>query len=174
VLVALAAISTAPAPAALPPVTANITALQDKAAALLGKHHGHPWDMYRNAVAGFAGDRLTGTALVHYDLHPGNLKVNDGNVTALDWAFACSGPPWTDAALLAPRLIQAGHSPAAAQNLLLALPAYQKAPAASVTALTAMWTMFREYKALHGPEDTRAFRAGAALAGQAWVSYRTG
>jgi hypothetical protein len=41
-----------------------------------------------------------------------------------------------------------------------------------VTALAALWTMFREYKAIHGPEGARAFREQAARAGRAWVEYR--
>jgi hypothetical protein len=32
--------------------------------------------------------------------------------------------------------------------------------------------MFREYKAIHGPEDARAFREQAARAGRLWVEYR--
>jgi hypothetical protein len=32
--------------------------------------------------------------------------------------------------------------------------------------------MFREYKAIHGPEDARPFREQAALAGRSWVEYR--
>jgi hypothetical protein len=38
-------------------------------------------------------------------------------------------------------------------------------------ALAALWTMFRDYKALHGPQEARAFRAQA---GRSWVSYRMG
>jgi hypothetical protein len=33
--------------------------------------------------------------------------------------------------------------------------------------------MFREYKALHGPRETREFRAEAARAGRAWITHRT-
>jgi hypothetical protein len=32
--------------------------------------------------------------------------------------------------------------------------------------------MFREYKAMYGPEDARAFRQQAAHAGRSWVEYR--
>jgi hypothetical protein len=60
VLTTLAAISAARAWDAAPPVGANVTALQDKAAALLGRQSGgQPWDMYRAAIEGL-GVRLRG------------------------------------------------------------------------------------------------------------------
>jgi aminoglycoside phosphotransferase (APT) family kinase protein len=176
VLAALAAISVTPAWSAAPTVNANVIALQDKAVALLGEQSGgQPWDMYRAAVADFDTAVLAGDRLVHYDLHPGNLKVTaDAGVVAVDWAFACAGAPWIDAAFLVPRLIEAGHSPAAAEQLAACLPAWRTAPAPAVTALAALWTMFREYKASYGPADARAFRGQAARAGRSWVAYRIG
>ena len=171
---ALAAINAVRACDAWQPVTGNMTALQDKASALLGKPpDGQPWDMYRIAVGGFDSAALTGDRLVHYDLHPGNLKVTvDGDIVVVDWGFACAGAPWIDAAFLVPRLIEAGHSPAAAERLVSRLPAWQTAPAPAVTALAALWTMFREYKAIHGPMDARSFRKQAARAGRSWVEHR--
>jgi hypothetical protein len=76
------------------------------------------------------------------------------------------------ATLLVPRLIEAGHSPASAERLVARLPAWRNAPAPAVTALAALWTMFRQYKALYGPDSARPFRARAARAGYAWVSHR--
>jgi aminoglycoside phosphotransferase (APT) family kinase protein len=173
ILATLAAINSVPAPGTAPPVTANVTALTDKAAALLAKHpDGHPWDMYAAAIDGFTADALTGTTLVHYDLHPGNLKVTGNGVLALDWAFACAGTPWTDAALLTPRLIEAGHSPASADSLMSRHPAWKTAPPAAVTALGALWTIFREYKAQYGPQHARPYREQAARAGRSWITYR--
>jgi Ser/Thr protein kinase RdoA (MazF antagonist) len=174
VLATLTEIGSVPAWDAAPPVTYNLTALLDKAAALLEKQpDGHPWDMYRAATDGFSDSSLAGRGLVHYDLHPGNLKVTgSGQVLAVDWAFACSGATWTDAAVLVPRLIEAGHSPADAEQLMAHLPAWRAAPPDAVTAFGALWTMFREYKARYGPADSRAFRAQAAQAGRAWISHR--
>lgn len=174
VVSALTAIGAARAWDAAPPASTNVTALQDKAAALLGKQPGgQPWDMYRDATDSFDTSVLAGDRLVHYDLHPGNLKVAaDAAVLAVDWAFACAGAPWIDAALLVPRLIEAGHTPAAAERLASRLPAWRAAPGPAVTALAALWTMFREYKAIYGPEGARAFREQAAGAGRSWVDYR--
>lgn len=129
--------------------------------------------MYQAAINGLDDNDLTGASLVHYDLHPGNLKVTpDGRVLAVDWGFACSGAPWIDAAVLVPRLIEAGHSPASAERLTSHIRSWHAAPPSAVTALGALWTMFREYKALHGPMDGRAFRAQAARAGRAWIAHR--
>jgi aminoglycoside phosphotransferase (APT) family kinase protein len=174
VLSALSAISAVPAWDTAPPVTAHLTALQDKAAALLEKRSGgQPWDTYRAAIAGFDPGTVTGGRLVHYDLHPGNLKVTaEAKVAAVDWSFACAGAPWIDAAFLVPRLIEAGHSPAAAERLVSRLPSWRAAPGPAVTSLAALWTMFREYKASYGPMDARAFRARAAHAGRLWTEYR--
>jgi hypothetical protein len=173
VLAVLGEIGAAPAGGAVL-VTQNVAALRDKAAALLGKHPGgHPWDMYRAAIDGFGDNDLAGGSLVHYDLHPGNLKVTaDRRVLAVDWGFACSGARWVDAVLLVPRLIEAGHSPAGAERLMSRIRTWHTAPPGAVTALGALWTMFREYKALHGPVDGRAFRAQAARAGRAWIAHR--
>jgi hypothetical protein len=173
VLAVLSEIGAAPAGGAVP-ITQNVTALRDKAAALLGKQPGgHPWDLYRAAIDGFDDNDLVGGSLVHYDLHPGNLKVTaDGRVLAVDWGFACSGAPWVDAVLLVPRLIEAGHSPASAEQLISQIQSWHTASPGAVTALGALWTMFREYKALHGPMDGRAFRAQAARAGRAWIVHR--
>ena len=174
VLAALTAISTSPAWDTAPPVTANVTVLQDKAAALLAKQPGgQPWDVFRAVIDGFDTTALAGDRLVYYDLHPGNLKVTtDADVVVVDWSFACAGAPWIDAALLVPRLIEAGHSPATAELLVSRLPAWHTSHAPAVTALAALWTMFREYKARYGPEDTRAFRRQAVRAGRCWVEYR--
>ena len=176
VLATLEAIGSLSAWDAAPAVTVNVMALQDKATALLARQAaGYPWEMYAAAISGFDADRLAGDRLVHYDLHPGNLKVTgDGQVLAVDWAFSCRGGTWIDAVLLVPRLIEAGHSPASAERLMSQLRGWDAAPAAGVTALAALWTMFREYKALHGPPEARAFRAQAAQAGRSWISYRMG
>jgi aminoglycoside phosphotransferase (APT) family kinase protein len=174
VVAAIGAIGSARAWDAAPPAAGNVTALVDKTAALLGKHSsGHPWDMYRAAIAGFDADALAGGGLVHYDLHPGNLKVTEnGAVVAVDWAFACAGAGWIDATFLIPRLIEAGHSPAVAEQLVARVPGWAGAPAQAVTGLAALWTVFREYKASYGPAEARAFREQAARAGRSLVEYR--
>lgn len=158
----------------LPPVAANLEVLQEKAAALLGKRlDGSQWGMYADALNALPASALEGDTLLHYDLHAGNLLVTDNATYVIDWSFACRGAAWIDAAMLVPRLIEVGHTPAQAEALMAALPAWESVPADALTGLAALWTMFREYKALYGPEESRAFRAKAAQAGRAWVTYRT-
>jgi hypothetical protein len=174
VLAALTTMSNVRAWDALSPVAANVTALTDKAAALLAAQPGaQPWEMYRAAIDGFDTAALTGDRLTHYDLHSGNVKVSvAGDVAVVDWAFACAGAAWIDAVVFVPRLIEAGHSAAAAERLISRMPGWRMAPASGVTALAALWTMFREYKARYGPVDVRPFRERAATAGRSWLEYR--
>ncbi|WP_119728028.1 phosphotransferase family protein [Thermomonospora amylolytica] len=158
----------------LPPVAANLEMLQEKAAVLLGKKlDGPQWGMYADALDALTVSALEGDALLHYDLHAGNLLVTDDATYVIDWSFACRGAAWIDAAMLVPRLIEAGHTPEQAEALMATLPAWKTAPADALTGLAALWTMFREYKARYGPQEARAFRARAAQAGRAWVTYRT-
>jgi aminoglycoside phosphotransferase (APT) family kinase protein len=158
-----------------PPVADNVGLLQAKGRHLLAKPVGvlpHR-DMYAAALGAFDLDALAGDTLLHYDLHTGNLQVTEERLYVIDWGFAAQGSAWVDAAMLAPRLIEAGHTPAQAEELLSALPAWTAAPEAAVTGLAALWTLFRVYKAMYGPEDGREFRSRAADAGRAWVAYRT-
>lgn len=156
-----------------PGVAGHVTGLQVKAARLLASHpDGELSRLIAAATDAFDVRELAGPRLVHYDLHPGNLLVTGGGAVAVDWSFACKGAAWIDAALLVPRLIAAGHSPADAEFVVSALPAWRSASAAAVTGLAACWTAFRAYKALYGPEPARETRAQAARAGQAWVQHR--
>ncbi|WP_131938508.1 phosphotransferase [Actinomadura bangladeshensis] len=158
----------------LPCVTVNLDLLHRVAAELLGmKPQESWWRMYAEALEGLSAESLKGETLLHYDLHSGNLLAAVDDVHVIDWAFACRGEAWIDAALLVPRLVEAGHSPAQAEALVAAHPAWNAAPADAVTGLGALWTMFREYKAMHGQEGIRASRASAAQAGRAWITHRT-
>ncbi|GLZ04319.1 hypothetical protein Acsp03_17850 [Actinomadura sp. NBRC 104412] len=157
-----------------PTVADNVAALQEKAHRLLS----HPSatvparERYARALESFDLALLAGNAMLHYDLHPGNLRMSGRCVHVLDWSFACQGAAWVDAAMLAPRLIEAGHTPQQAEDLISQLPAWEHAPEAAVTGLAALWTMFREYKSLYGPENVRDHRAQAANAGRAWMDHR--
>lgn len=159
-----------------PAVSANIEALNEKAARLLDSLR--PTDLselalYDRLLADFAAvaDQVNGGTLINYDLSASNILVSGEGVIAVDWAFACRAAPWVEAAMLTPRLIEAGHTPAQAERFMadagLPLP-----KGAAVTGLAVMWTMFREYKARYGPVSVRPSRARAAQAGRAWVLHR--
>jgi hypothetical protein len=74
--------------------------------------------------------------------------------------------------MLAPRLVEAGHKPVEADRLLSSLPSWTAAPRRSLACLASLWTLFRLYKALYGPEEVREGRARAAEAGKAWLRYQ--
>ncbi|MBX6389725.1 MAG: aminoglycoside phosphotransferase family protein [Frankia sp.] len=159
-----------------PGVAANIAGLHEKATRLLARGDVElpGRDLYVEALRGLDVDAFTGGSLLHYDLHAGNLLLTRSGPQVLDWAFACVGAPWIDAAMLVPRLIEVGHPPGDAEALVADLPAWDSAPSGAITGLAALWTLFREYKARFGPADVRDHRARAAAAGRAWVEHRSG
>ncbi|WP_431895939.1 phosphotransferase [Nonomuraea sp. bgisy101] len=164
-----------PCPAGAPDIAENIAPLQAKGRHLLDKNGlGGDYDLYEAALERFDPVELEGDTLLHYDLSPSNLLMTPGGVRAIDWSFAARGAAWVDPVMLAPRLIQAGHTPAQAEDLLGRLPAWDTARPAAMTGLVALWTLFRLYKARFGPENGRAFRGRAAESGRAWLVSRLG
>lgn len=127
------------------------------------------------AAAAAAGDTL-----VHQDIRTDNIPIPDrpgkqGHAAVLvDFAWAMRGARHTDAALLVPQLIRAGHTPAAAEALLARLPAWRSAHVGAITdlavAMTGFWTL--QARAPVG-EELRAYRRSAAAAGRAWIDHRT-
>jgi hypothetical protein len=78
--------------------------------------------------------------------------------------FAAAGAAWIDAFMLGPRLIEAGHTPAQAEDLLATVPAWREAPATVMDGLLAAWTLFRVYQGdvrrRRGPGVPRPSRRG--------------
>ncbi|NRQ32083.1 hypothetical protein HII36_09560 [Nonomuraea sp. NN258] len=160
-----------PAPAGATPVIDNVEALLNKGRHLLAKPGLDGRELYLAALDGWDAAELAGDTLVHYDLSESNLLVSGRCVWVVDWAFAAQGAEWLDAALFAPRLVQAGHTPEEVDELLRALPSWQHNRSKAISGLTALWTLFRLYKARYGPEEVRQARALAAQAGEAWLAY---
>lgn len=166
-----------PAPDGAPSVLENVKVLQAKAAHMMTTRAGMLGDdleLYREALDGFDPAHLVGTTMLHYDLHAGNLLITTDRVHVIDWSFACQGATWVDLAMLAPRLIHAGHTPRQVEQLLAGMSAWVQAPAKAINGLAALWTLFRVYKAQFGPSEVRGDRALAAQAGRAWVAHRLG
>ncbi|WP_433432256.1 hypothetical protein [Nonomuraea sp. CA-141351] len=164
-----------PCPPGAVPVERNILRLQAKWRQLYAKppQMVPRRDLYMAAMASFTPTLLRGSTLVHGRLRQEKLRVCDGRVRVLDWSLAARGAPWVDAALFAPRLVQAGHTPAETDALLSTVViGWRNAPAAAVAGLAALWTSFRLHNALHGPEEERDSRARAVEAGHAWLEYR--
>jgi Ser/Thr protein kinase RdoA (MazF antagonist) len=146
-----------PGPNGALPITYNTEALQAKARHLLDTGRLADRELFEAALRGFSLDRLRGDTMLHYDLSAGNLLIAAGQVHVLDWSLAVRGAAWIDGALFAPRLVQAGHSPAQADLLLSRVPVWRAAPPDAVTALAALWALSR----------TRV-----AEAGRSWLLHR--
>jgi thiamine kinase-like enzyme len=65
----------------------------------------HPWAAQHRDELRTLADRglaaLTGNTLVHTDIRADNILLSpQGNVTIIDWPWACRGPAWLDTLLL--------------------------------------------------------------------------
>ncbi|MFI0421712.1 hypothetical protein [Spongiactinospora sp. 9N601] len=164
-----------PCPQGATPVAAHLSNLLAKAHAMLDDDDALPGRdraMYRDVLDGFDPAGLVGGTLLHFELHPGALRLVAGNMLVLDWGLACQGPAWVEPVLFAPWLIFAGHSPRRTESLLADLAVWQAAPPDPVTRLIALWTMFRFHKAAHAPASARAGWEHAARSGRAWLKLR--
>ncbi len=104
---------------------------------------GHPWPIevskkpLSDRLARFmppgSEGALDGSTLAHTDTGEFNLLVTGSGVRLIDWALSCPGPEWTDAALLVPRLIAAGHTPEQADYVARHVPAYRDADPARMS-----------------------------------------
>lgn len=138
------------------------------------------WDHLRMKELGEA-ERLwrrhaSGPALVHGDIRPDNLLVTPaGTVAVVDWARASRGAAWQDVADLVPHLIMAGHTPAAAESRLAAVPAWRSADAEVLTsyavAYTGYWTWASRLPAPESVPHLRAYQRRAAAAAAAWARH---
>ncbi|MFC9326996.1 hypothetical protein [Kitasatospora sp. NPDC057015] len=131
------------------------------------------WDEINRLVTlDFAAMRLDGPCVVHARLHPGNLLLGAGRVAAVGWRAACFGPAWTDSALLVPHLVDAGHSPAAAEKWVVQHGELAQADEEAVTALAvavAGRAVFRSSRIYDGHDALTQIPAKAALE---WMRHR--
>lgn len=117
-----------------------------------------------------AHELLDGDALLHTDLQPGNLLINDGEVMVIDWAWASRGAPWIDPAFMVIRLIAAGHSPESAESWACQIPAWRAAPTAAVTAFAATTLGLWEHKT-RSP-TARPHSAQLTAIARSWTRHR--
>ncbi|HVK24273.1 MAG TPA: hypothetical protein VM677_23205 [Actinokineospora sp.] len=111
-----------------------------------------------------AVDLVDGDSLLHTDIHSLNLLV-DTEVRVVDWAWARRGASWVDRAFLVPRLIEAGHSPGAAERIAGPLPD----PGATTFAV-AVWGIWTYLNLT----DPRPHRPALVTAAETWSEYRLG
>jgi hypothetical protein len=119
-----------------------------------------------------APELLDGTALLHTDLQPGNLLINDGQVVVVDWAWASRGAAWIDPAFMVIRLMAAGHSAESAESWASQVPAWHAAPTGAVTAFAAVVLGLWERKTRSA--SARSHSALLTDVARSWARHRIG
>lgn len=113
---------------------------------------------------------IEGDTLLHTDLHRLNILVN-GSAKFVDWAWARRGAAWTDPAFLVVRMMEAGHTPEAAETWAATVPSWGKADPDAVTAFSVAVFGMWEYLRLTRPSPARE---SATVAARRWAQHRLG
>jgi hypothetical protein len=114
--------------------------------------------------------QFAGTSLLHTDWNRSNVLVTGQRVWLLDWAWATWGAAFIDPALLIPRLIAAGHTPAAAEGWVEKSPAWQKADQNAVTLFAQV--VARHLRRLADDDPAAEWRRPMVEASRHWAAYR--
>jgi hypothetical protein len=122
------------------------------------------WNRFTDTPHLFAGK-----SLLHTDLNPDNLIVDQGRATLVDWAWPTLGAGFIDPACLVLQLISAGHSPGNAEGWAQRTKAWQDADPAAIDAFAAANVrMFRHAETL----DPASWRRAMTQAATAWADHR--
>lgn len=132
----------------------------------------HPWTAeHLHSFAGLESQAIAavdGDSLVHTDLHELNILI-DESARVIDWAWARRAAGWVDAAFLVIRLVDAGHSPRAAEEWAATLPVWQNAPAEELSLFAGevlgVWELLQHRQPL--PHRTRLTDAA-----RTWACHR--
>jgi hypothetical protein len=110
---------------------------------------------------------MAGDSLLHTDLHPDNVLITPERAYIIDWAWACKGAAWAEPAMLAFRLMAAGHSTESAEAWGRSFPSWTDGEplAAFVAANAQSW----EQAARRDPQE---WKIRAATLAQQWADYR--
>lgn len=124
------------------------------------------------ATARWAGriapEHVDGATLVHTDMTPRNFLVGE-RVAVVDWSTPCRGAPWLDTALMAVRLIRAGHTPEQAEAWATSVPAWQAARPVAVNAFVSAVADLHHQRHQQSPAP---HRGELALSSRRWAEYR--
>lgn len=114
-------------------------------------------------------DLVHGFAMAHTDMTPHNFLVSDDAVHLTDWSWPATAAPWVDTALLAHRLIAAGHTPAQAEAWAATVPAALSADEEGGRAVAiTLWALWHR----HNRRQPAPYRAQLADAARRWAEYR--
>jgi hypothetical protein len=158
-----------PGSADLPQVVAALAALARKPCPDISlKRVDQRWAPY---VSPDALPMLDGNNLLHTDMAPHNVLIDsDGTARLIDWAWPTRGPAWIDPAVWVIRLIDAGHTPAQAEDWAARLPAWHTAPAAALTAFAqanaALWAE------LAANDNASHWKQHMATSARRWSQHR--
>lgn len=123
--------------------------------------------------ADWAAD-VAGTALLHTDLRPDNMRLRpDGTVVLVDWAWSCRGAAWVDLASLLPELLDAGVDP---DTALLTRPVLAAVDPSAIEALfcalTGYWERNARLPAPPRSPNLRRYQASRAALTREWLQRR--
>jgi hypothetical protein len=129
------------------------------------------------AAAARWADRISaevvdGKTLVHTDVTPHNFLIHAGGVTVVDWSMPCRGAAWIDTALMAIRLIRAGHSPEQAEAWAGQIPVWSTARPEAVDAFATGIAALSRDRQQERPSATHL--GPLADAAESWNHYRSG
>ncbi|SEG74379.1 Phosphotransferase enzyme family protein [Thermomonospora echinospora] len=121
----------------------------------------------RGAERHYGGlDVLTGGNLLHTDLHPENVLITPRRAYIVDWAWACKGAAWAEPAMLAFRLMAAGHTVESAEAWGRSFPSWTdgRPLAAFVAANARVWERAAQ-------QDPQEWKIRAAALARQWADY---
>ena len=114
--------------------------------------------------------RFAGSSLLHTDWHQSNVLVTEKRAWLVDWAWATWGAAFIDPALVVPRLIAAGHTPAEAERWAEKSTAWREADQMSVTLFSL--AVARMVRTLADNDPSGEWRRPLVEAAQRWADYR--
>ena len=112
---------------------------------------------------------LRGIHLLHTDLAPRNILVDDDRAHLIDWAWPARGPAWVDPAIWIIHLIDAGHTPAEAENWAAHVSVWHRGSRTAIDvfahANAALWAEIAAH-------DSSEWKKRLADSARQWSEYR--